>query len=290
MRKILLFVAVLLFMAVPAMAASDVDITCTKTVVGDVNWVTVAYSATGDPCRVRAFGLDITLCPADGNIKDVCALDPNYRIYPGQIVINDDGQVTDWGRPYGAADINDANCAIEMGSLYAASDPCKQTPPATSGNLLKFSYKNATGYIVDVNVLRGGVVMEDPTVVPTTNLPVSTCEGAKCFRVGLLDGCGREITQDMVDVWEGLGEPQCWCIDGPNANPCHCRGDVDGNGEIDTDDLLLEPPDGIGWAYAWNTEYGACADTSNDGLIDTDDLFGISDNDGWANGWSSQCP
>jgi hypothetical protein len=285
MKKILLF-AVLLFMAVPAMAASNVDITCTQTVVGDLNWVTVSYSASGDPCRVRAFGLDITLGAEDGNVKDVCALDPNYRIFPGQIVISTDGQVTNWGRPYDAADINDANIAVEMGSLYAATDPCKQTPPATSGTIFKFSYKpSSLCYTIDANVLRGGIVMEDPTVVPTTNLPVTTCGGpSKCFKAGDIDGCGREITQDMVDVWEGLGEPECWCY------PCHCRGDVDGSGEIDTDDLLLEPPDGIGWAYGWSTEYGACADTSNDGVIDTDDLFGISDSDGWYNGWIDQCP
>jgi hypothetical protein len=183
MRKNLLFVAALLFMAVPAMAASNVNITCTNTVIGDVNWVTVSYAS--DHNRIRAFGLTITMNTADANIKDACALDPNYWIYPGQIVINSDGQVTDFGRIYDSADINDANLAVEMGSLYTtdanhAGDPCSgyNKVPGLSGNLFKFSYKNSDpgGSIqgtIDVNVLRGGVVMEDPCELPTTNLPVN---------------------------------------------------------------------------------------------------------------------
>jgi hypothetical protein len=193
MRKSVLFITALLFMAVPAMAASTVTITCANSVVGDVNWVTVSYST--DHNLIRAFGLDITLTPSDGNITDVCALDSNYRIYPGQIEINDNGEVTDYNKPYSFSDINDANnnIAVEMGSLYTTdsnysgdSNAGYNMIPGTSGTLLKFGYQNATAYTVDVNVRRGGIVMEDPCEVPTLDSPLCG-EGGGCTVPDVLD-------------------------------------------------------------------------------------------------------
>jgi hypothetical protein len=201
MKKSVLIVAILLFMAVPAMAASTVTITCTHTHVGDVNWVTVAYDSNLN--RIRAFGLDITLGQADGNIQDVCVLDPNFRIYPGQIEINDNGEVTDYNKPYSFSDINDANnnIAVEMGTLYTldsnySSDPnwgYRTTPPSKSGNLLKFSFKNACDYTVDVNVRRGGIVMEDPNETPNKSSPL--CSGTVPW-----GDCPEEVVLDFGDA------------------------------------------------------------------------------------------
>lgn len=175
MRKIVLLFLAVLFMAVPAMATSTVTITCTPSKVGDVNWVTVHYAS--DPCRIRAFGLDITLGAVDGNITQVVPLDPcgtKYRIYPGQIsIIN--GDVNGYGTCYDPCDLGDANLAIEMGSLYT-TDPCYASDanagynkiPGLSGDLLKFTVDgNTCSYTVDVNVRRGGIVMENPDDQPS---------------------------------------------------------------------------------------------------------------------------
>jgi len=162
--KKFLFLAVLL-MAVPAMAVSDVNITCTP----DGNNVTVSYAVTG-PLLVRAFGLDITT--TGGNIVKVVPVDPNYRIYPGQIVITN-GEVTDYNTPYASGDLGDNQVTIEMGSLYTMDTNYEGEPnmgynqkPGMSGTLLRFYLDGACSYSLAENELRGGVVMEDPTVVP----------------------------------------------------------------------------------------------------------------------------
>ncbi len=199
MKKIILFIGVLLFMAVPAMAVSDVTITCTHSQVGDVNWVTVTYGS--DTNRIRAFGLDINVAPiggADGNIIEIVPLDANYRIYPGQIVINDDGEVEDYNTPYdpcAVADM-DASIAVEMGSLYTTDSNYADDVnagynmiPGLSGTLLKFAFQNSCAYQVDVNARRGGIVMEDPCEQPSLDSPlcygtVPDCEAGYLFDFG----------------------------------------------------------------------------------------------------------
>jgi hypothetical protein len=175
MKKIVLVIAALLFMAVPVMAVSTVTITCSD---DDVNCVTLSYSSNLN--RIRAFALDINVAPEDCNIKRVDVCDANYRIYPGQIEIVS-GEVSAYGTPYAIADLNDANITVEMGSLYTldanyASDPnagYRTSPPGLSGTLLKFYVSRDCDYKVDVNVMRGGIVMEDPCEEPIVTLPCS---------------------------------------------------------------------------------------------------------------------
>jgi hypothetical protein len=173
MRKIVLFIAALLFMVVPAMAVvSNVNITC----VPDGNKVTVSYAS--DANRIRAFGLDIDVVGA--NITKLDVADANYRIYPGQIVIVD-GNVIDYNTPYVPGDLGDANVTIEMGSLYTtdanyASDPNAgyNKIPGLSGTLLKFYVSGNCTYAVTENAIRGGIVMEDPNEDPSVTL----CSGS----------------------------------------------------------------------------------------------------------------
>jgi hypothetical protein len=169
--KKFLFLAVLL-MAVPAMAVPDVNITCAP----DGNNVTVSYAVTGSPHLVRAFGLDITT--TGGHIVKVVALDPNYRIYPGQIVI-ENGAVTSYGMPCDPCDLGDNSVTIEMGSLYtmdtnyAGDDPNLgyNKKPGLSGTLLRFYVDGACSYSITQNELRGCVVMEDPDEEPNVHFP-----------------------------------------------------------------------------------------------------------------------
>ena len=173
MRKIVLFIAALLFMVVPAMAVvSNVNITC----VPDGNKVTVSYAS--DANRIRAFGLDIDVVGA--NITKLDVADANYRIYPGQIVIVD-GNVIDYNTPYVPGDLGDANVTIEMGSLYTtdanyASDPNAgyNKIPGLSGTLLRFYVSGNCTYAVTENAIRGGIVMEDPNEDPSVTL----CSGS----------------------------------------------------------------------------------------------------------------
>ena len=193
MRKIVLFVAALLFMAVPAMAVSNVAITCTA----DQNEVTVSYAVTGSANLIRAFGLDITV--AGANITEVDAVDANYRIYPGQIVI-EDGNVTDYNTPYAPGDLGDANVTIEMGSLYTTDSNYSGDPnagynmqPDQSGTLLKFYTSGNCTYAVTKNVVRGGVVMEDPAEDPNVTL----CSGS------VVIGC---IVPDVVGLLKAAAD------------------------------------------------------------------------------------
>jgi hypothetical protein len=195
MRKTLVFFAVLLFMAMPAMAGTAVTITCTE---GDCNEVIVSYSTPSDNNLIRAFGLDITT--KDANIVKVVVPEPNYyRIYPGQIAIAS-GNVTSYGAPYATGDLGDKKVTIEMGSLYTTDSNYSGDPdagynkkPARTGVLLKFyTDGNATDYSVDVNALRGGVVMEDVWDVPTLSEP-NLCTGH-------LDDCIPHEDMDFGDA------------------------------------------------------------------------------------------
>lgn len=251
MRRIILFIAVL-FMTVPAMAASTVTITC----VNDVNMVTVSYDVTGDPCLIRAFGLDIEVDTA--NITKLEVVDANYRIYPGQIVIVG-GEVTDYNTPYAPDDLGDANVTVEMGSLYTwdsnyigDANAGYGMEPGLSGTLLKFYVDASCHATIRENQARGGIVMEDPDEEPTVSDPL--CE---------VD----------VDVVEG----------------CECCGDLDRNGLVQSADIvaltnLLDtygvptpPPFGpTSIAPTDVANWDPCADVDNNGLMQSADIVAIT--------------
>jgi hypothetical protein len=190
MSKSVLFVSVLLFMAVPAMAATTVTLTCTS----DGNEVTVRYASSSDVNLVRAFGLDVNTADANINVVEANALS-YYRIYPGQIDIID-GEVDDYGEPYASGDLRDKKVTIEMGSLYTTDSNYQSDPdagynmkPARAGILLKFKVGGNCRYKVDVNDLRGGIVMEDPYETPSITRPL--CQGT------VVVGC---IVPDVVGM------------------------------------------------------------------------------------------
>jgi hypothetical protein len=235
MRKIILFMVLLV--AVPAMAVSNVDITCTA----DGNEVTVSYAT--DANLIRAFGLDITVDTA--NIVDLVMVDLNYRIYPGQIVIVD-GNVTDYNTPYVPGDLGDANVTGEMGSLYTMDPNYAGDPnlgygmqPGTSGVLLKFYVDGDCNYAVTENEIRGGVVMEDPTEDPNLTL----CSGSVTIVtvcVGDVDDNGFVNKADIIAMVGYLGNNASapfWTV--PSTNPAYMEAaDVDGNGFVNKADII----------------------------------------------------
>jgi hypothetical protein len=62
-----------------------------------------------------------------------------------------------------------------------------------------------------------------------------TAEASKtfpCFAVGMVDACGQVVTGAEHRRWLRLGAPECWC------EPCHCRGDANGDCTLNAVDVL----------------------------------------------------
>ncbi len=277
MKKII-FVLVVLLLAVPAWATT---VTITATQVGTTDQVEIKYVSVGN--LPRAFGLDITV--TDGNIV---ACEPNmvgectadvkgYGIFPGTIVIEADGTVSNDGTPVappgatGALGGIDTNgITIEMGSLYVDGNA-----PPLEGVLCTITVTKSCTVKIAGNAARCGtgsalgVVMENPDeVIIETYVPGGVIIPSKCLVVGQVVG-GVLITQDMYDLWVVLGEPLSWCYD------CHYRCDTDGDCDVDGIDVGVLVN---GWSV-----YDPRADTDNDGDVDGIDVGNM------VTGWNSGC-
>ncbi len=165
MKKIIVALVVLAI-AAPAMA-TDVD----AVQIGGSE-VKITYDASGDPELVRAFGIDITL-DSDANFVDTNDTSADYPIFPGSVVIDMFGDVSNYGTPIGSVDdhpdtqqgLDFNNVTIEMGSLYAGGDPA----PSDIGDLLVLEIGNVGNspvippvFNVSManNTARGGIVLE----------------------------------------------------------------------------------------------------------------------------------
>ena len=250
MKRIFLLLAIVLI-ASPVRAG----LTITAQQTNDFNEVTISYDMDDtDPNLPRAFALEISLSQEnDANIGPVSYVHPEFHVYPGSIVIAG-GQITNQGTPVAERDAN--SIIVEMGSLYAADDPCHTSPPAENGVLLVFHVQNDVDCHVNLeqNAIRGGVVMEDT--------------GQK-FSPGY-------VTLIECDV-EGWGPP--------------CFGDVSGpsgvtDGLVSTSDLaaivaFLGPYSGTSPPYTVEVPpFWVTADVSGptgvpDGMISTSDLAAI---------------
>ena len=220
MRKVSLILAVLL-LAAPAWAR--VDITMEQT---GPNEVTVSYNVTGEPNKVRAFALDITL-DNDANITDVnTSANVDYTIFPGSIGISG-GEITEDGQavadpcdypPDTQPGLDSSGVTIEMGALYSPPVDSSPNAPPDSNVLLKFYFDADCNACITENEARGGVVLTDPDEDPDVNSPCIALAivGGEC----LVDEGGAEF-----DAWEEWGKPDCWCY------KYQCRGDV--NNEIE---------------------------------------------------------
>jgi hypothetical protein len=240
MKKVALALLVLaLSVSVPAMAA--VNITMSKGTVANYNKVTIGYNCDGGE-EVRAFALTITV--TDGGFLVDSALpvgDPNvadYWVYPGSITFTiDEGNtvVDGFGTPVAEQDANGG--VVEMASLYAASDPCHPDAPAASGSLCSFRVRtancgpdNLTSVSLALNSKRGGVVLKDPNVIPTVNLPAAVTFNMCCWicpaqEFGDASGDGKVTVLDLAALrkaWQttsagyphgtGIGQYNC-CAD-----------------------------------------------------------------------------
>jgi hypothetical protein len=206
MRKIVLALLVLL-LAVPAMAT--VEVRCAQ--VSTTKQVVVTYDVD-DGNDFRAFGIKISVDNGQ-SISDIDVNDRDYYIFPGSIDINEAGDVNDWGSAIAAQDSN--SFILEMGSLYAASDPDHNTAPPTSGQLCSFMVSNDCNVAIANDAARGGVVMEDLDFAGSVALIGCQVDWVPCFPEGHAD----------FQEWLDVNEPSAWC------GAKHCHGDATNSDE-----------------------------------------------------------
>lgn len=277
MKKVALALLVLAI-AMPAMA--DVNITLTY----DANIVTIGYLCDGGEA-VRGFALGVSV---SGGAYVVGSAEPNedpvtgdYWVYPTNMTftVSDGNTVVDeHGSPIAEETVNGG--VLEMASLYDENDPCHPDAPASSGNLCTFVVDTncvlGPNFTVGVtlNGQRGGIVLEDPDVIPTVNLPadiVVPCIPDKCLVVGQYCG-GVLITQTMYDNWIAMGEPAAWC------HPAHYAGDCDQNCSVNAIDVVGgtgQPNLKAAFGGAWpNPPYDPACDTDNNLQINAIDVVG----------------
>jgi len=237
MKKILLVLAILLI-ASPTWAGLTIEATAT-----DCNEVTITYDMDDtDPNLPRAFALEISLSQEnDANIGPVTEVHPEFHVYPGSIVITG-GVVTNQGTPVADSDAN--SIIVEMGSLYAATDPCHTSPPAENGTLLVFKVQNdaACDVILAQNAIRGGVVMEDttqefsPSYVTLIGCHVDGCVGCKGDVTGdtqVSIGDLSAVVAALSPAYAGSTPPYTACPPPAGLE----QGDVTGDGCLSIADL-----------------------------------------------------
>jgi len=209
MKRTVIFLTVLLLST--STFAASVTLTCS-----DNADLTMTISYTVDANLVRAFALDISV-DSGAVITAVQVLEPDYRIFPGQIVIVD-GNVIDYNTPV-ASGLGTGDVIVELASLYTtdanysadANAGYNAIPPSGGPNvLLKVTVDIACTLTVTENAARGGVVMENPDeAVGTPGCSVAITTGV-CYG-------GPDMAAFLA-----AGSPNCWC----NLRQCH--GDVDG--------------------------------------------------------------
>jgi hypothetical protein len=149
-----------------------------------------------------------------------------YGIFPSSFAANIDPEDPDWDsgnyNPLGDVDdypddtlggLGTPGITVEMGALYVES-PNK---PLTSGKLLEIvlSSEDYNEICVELNEIRGTIVLEDTNTPAVTNLPACFAGVPDCLiggNAGLLE----------YDDWVAWDKPDCWCY------MYQCRGDADG--------------------------------------------------------------
>jgi len=248
MKKIAFVLAVLL-LATPTWAA----VTITATQVGDTNEVEISYSTDGN--LPRAFGVDITV--TDGNIVactpemvgECDATDQGYGIFPGTIVIEADGTVSDYNTPVAPSDdpgalggLGTAGITVEMGSLYTDANA-----PADSGVLCTIVVTESCTVNIAGNAARCGegsealgVVMENPEEVPVLAYEPGTVVIPPDVCVGDVDDSGAVNKADIIALVNYLvnnASAPIWTV--PSTNPAYMEAaDVDGSGAVNKADII----------------------------------------------------
>lgn len=280
----------LLLLAKPALAAVQII------VVSEAgNKVAINYKTTSGE-RVRAFALDVTV--SEGIIKAISeyhigestAQNPGYGIFPGNFaryvtVDATTGEpnyvassfytpVADANDPNALGGLNTSGVTLEMGALYSPPADDSANAPPSSGTLCKLTLSQTANVTVSLNLIRGGIVLTNPSITPTVDLTQAQniSSAFSTAGAGLSSLSLKAATDADYAEWVAVGKPTCWTF------PRQCRGDADGKTEAVADggvsyvgqaDLnilvaaweVLEPPFGPGVA---SVSSGICADFAHD--------------------------
>ncbi len=255
MKKILVSLLVLA-LCTPAMAASvtiNDNGDGTGTIVVDAG---EPNAIVGLALNINATGGNITLCEIDGTAN------PTFNIYPD--AAHDLEEAEEGSYTYGAGTpIADQEAAgeVAVSNSFAISVGAlngEETPGADGASTVTINIEvdANTNICVEENALRGGIVLAG-------------------------EGGGVDINGEIVcgDITSG---PACWGYD------CHYRGDVDGDCDVDADDITVAV---AAWTdYNGQTDLGGgkiidnlCSDTDSDGDVDADDITDVVD------GWNLGC-
>ena len=262
-RSLILLMALLL--TTPALAA--VSITCTDEGSGVVR---IDYDRSGEPAKVRAFALDVSIdanCAVIASVTDYSGGEGNkYGIFPGNIDLSNLESPV-WGSPVAPANdpgaegtgTGTSRVILEMGSLY---DMNTLPGPADTGMLCKLNLTGGSGTChvsIVVETTRGGVVLET--------------------------GATASITAPGCDVQFGPAMPACWVTsqcDGDAGDADYPAASMPENFVTLDDFFRLQDSFATNyWHYTMGTgtgQYNPCSDHNRDGYITLDDFFRLQDN------------
>jgi hypothetical protein len=210
-----------------------------EVVFGDVGFVEILYEVD-DTDLVRAFALDIVLDNGADFADGPNNLDPNYWVYPGQIVISG-GAVVDTNTPVASGNGalgGTGQMTIEMASLYYGDN----NSPDQGGRLCTIQVDKNCTVTITGNATRGNVVFES--------------------------GTSTEVSASCEVIW--AAPPTCWdateCAGQPN-------GDATCNGSINLADLYALK---AAWGSNPNSgNWNCCADFTQSNSVNLADLYAL---------------
>ncbi len=210
--------------------------------------VSIKYETDGE--TVRAFALDITVSAgtidaiSDYHVGQSAGPNPGYGIFPGNFgryitVDPDTGEVVNWdvehytpvadpNSPGALGGLGTDGITIEMAALYYPAEDSSPNAPPNSGRLCEITVSKSCRLSVQLNGIRGGIVLTNPNKAPVVDLSEATDVHVSLV-VDSCGGCfpsGGGFQKQCLD-WEALGNPGCWCTR-PDGSGYQCDGDADG--------------------------------------------------------------
>lgn len=205
--------------------------------------VSIKYETDGE--KVRAFALDVTVSNGtidaifDYHVGESTAANPGYGVFPGsfgryitvdphtgEVVSWDVNQYTPVADPYSVAALGGLGTngiTIEMAALYYPPGDDSPNAPPNSGTLCKIRVSETCRGVICENATRGGVVLTDPTIVPTVD---GTRAQWPAPPPPIPHDCFPTNNSAFSD-WVAVGKPECWCPP-PRGSGYQCDGDADG--------------------------------------------------------------
>jgi len=241
MKKFILPLAVLL-LATPAWA------TVAITIVDEGSGVArIDYNVTGEPNKVRAFALDVTVDSgatileiSDFLVGESIAPTLGYGIGPASfrdfVAVDPVTGEPDWSDPNytiladpcdpGAlGGLGTGGVTIEAGALYYPTGDTSPNAPGPSGTICKLKVDITCKMSIAENAIRGGIVLTDPAAAPTVDVATGATEVDITVGVAVCFPATPEYASQYADfmAYRDTGvDPDCWC------SAYQCDGDADG--------------------------------------------------------------